>query len=261
MKLKLWILVTLAFGLSACNWSVPKSGIEIISYPSAKVYIDDKEAGMTPYKSNTLKPGEVKVKLMINGQEWIKTVHLENGANTVINREFSEDGQNGGYLLYFEGTGDTKKSGIMLSSRPDRSTVLIDDEVKGFSPIRLEDIGEGDRKLTISYPGHKSINSYIRMVNGYQLVIDADLIEEKVQAVTTTVPTPTEVTGEKMLRILETETGWLRVRSSANSSGTEVTKIKPGEKYKVLQQSTDWTQIDLGNNKNGWILSKYAEIL
>jgi hypothetical protein len=86
-----------------------KSGIEIISYPPAKVFIGDKEAGMTPYKNNTLKPGEQKIKLVANGQEWTKNVHLENGANTVINREFGDNNQNGGYVLYFETTGNKKK--------------------------------------------------------------------------------------------------------------------------------------------------------
>ena len=247
--------------LSGCGFGLQKSGIEIITYPLAKVYINGKEAGMTPYKNNTLKPGELKVGLMANGMEWSKVVHLESGANTVINRSFEEGGESGGYILYFEKTGNLKKSGIMITTRPDRSTILIEDEIKGFTPIRLEDVGEGDKKLTISFPGYKSINSYIRMVSGYQLIVEADLSKEKiVVAPTTVLPSPTVASQGPLIIIKETETGWLRVRSTPATEGVEVAKVKPGEKYPLIDQDRDWFKIDLGSGKSGWILAKYADI-
>lgn len=262
MKLRALMVLLFSLVLSGCNFNMQKSGIEIISYPPAKVFIGDKEAGMTPYKNNTLKPGELKIKLTTNGQEWTKNIHLQNGANTVINREFGDNGVGGGYTLYFEATGNVEKAGIMVSSRPDRSTVFVDDEVKGYSPVRIENVGEGDKKLTISFPGHKSINSYVRLVNGYQLVVEADLSEEKVVATTPSVaPTPvsTEPAGH-LIMIKETETGWLRVRDTPSSSGAEVTKVKPKEKYRMIDQNKEWLKIDLGNSKSGWILAKYADI-
>lgn len=247
--------------LSGCNLGMEKSGVEIISYPTAKVYIADKEAGMTPYKNNSLKPGELKIKLVANGQEWAKTIHLENGANTVVNREFGDNEESGGYTLYFESTGDKDKSGIMISTIPDRSTVLIDDEIKGFSPIRLDNAGDGDKKLTISFPGKKSINSFVRLVNGYQLVVESDLISEKA------IPTPTEANTEvtptvqqqRTVTIKTTETGWLRVRREASSSSAEVTKVNPGEKYVFLEESGEWTKIQLKNGGEGWVLTKYVD--
>jgi hypothetical protein len=262
--MKLRTLVVLFFGLilSGCGVGSKKSGIEIISYPQAKVYIGEKEAGMTPYKNNSLSPGELNIRLVSGGQEWSKTIHLQNGANTVVNREFGDNGTGGGYTLYFESTGNKERAGIMISSRPDKSTVFIDDEVKGYSPVRVENAGDGDRKLTISFPGYKSINSYIRLVNGYQLVVEADLAEEKTIVLTPTVtPTPlaTDTSGH-LIEIKETETGWLRVRDTPSSSGTEVTKVKPKEKYKMIDQNKEWLKIDLGNGKSGWILAKYADI-
>jgi uncharacterized protein YgiM (DUF1202 family) len=60
------------------------------------------------------------------------------------------------------------------------------------------------------------------------------------------------------ITIKETETGWLKVREASSSSGKEITRVKPGEKYVLLNETTDWYQIDLGNNKNGWISATYA---
>ena len=261
-----WITAIIISGilLSGCNFSIRKSGVEILSYPVAKVYLDGKEAGMTPYKNSSLKPGEIEVKLVINESEWTKKIHLENGANTVVNREFSKDKtKSGGYILYFESTGDNKKAGLLISSAPDRAAVAIDDEIKGFSPLRVENVGEGDKKLVISYPGNKNINSYVKFINGYQLVVDAELSKEETIVVENNPPESQINTNldvvENTVTIKATETGWLRVRSTANSNGTEVAKVKPEEKYKLLEEIDGWYKIDLGNNKSGWVSSKYAE--
>ena len=235
-----------------------------MSYPTAKVYLDGKEAGMTPYKNNSLSPGEVEVRLTANDQVWTKKVHLENGANTVVNREFGKsEEESGGYVLYFEATGDNKKSGLLISSRPDRAAVYIDDEIKGYSPLRIDDIGDGDKKLGVSFPGRKSASSYVKFVDGYQLVMETDLAKEETIVIPdnnneAAVSTSSAETAT-MVIIKETETGWLNVRESASSSGVAITKINPGEKYKLLEENNGWYKIDLGNGKSGWISAKYAE--
>jgi hypothetical protein len=268
MRRNLLGLVLAAVLLSGCSLGNKKSGIEIMSYPNAKVFIDGKEAGTTPYKNNSLKPGEVEIKLTSGGTEWIKKLRLENGANTVISREFGKDETtSGGYILYFESTGDKNKAGFLTSTRPDRSTVKIEDEVKGLSPLKIDNVGEGDKKLTISYPGYKSLNSYVKFINGYQLVAEADLAKEEViiraeiddQSGTAPAGTASALTNTTMVTIKSTETGWLRVRNTASASGAEVARVKPGEKYKLLGEKDGWYQIDLGNSKNGWISATYAE--
>lgn len=268
MRQKILGIILATILLSGCNLSMKKSGIEILSYPPAKVYIDGKEAGMTPYKNNSLTPGDTEVKLLTGKAEWTKEIHLENGANTVINREFGNtDEESGGYILYFESTGDSKKAGLLVSSNPSRAAVYTDDDIVGYSPIRMEDAGEGDKKLSISFPGYKSISSYVKLVGGYQLVVEADLGKEEVNISPDSVNTDLEISsGSAQMQtvttvtIKPTETGWLRVRVSADGNSAEVAKVKPGEKYKMLQQVTDWYQIDLGAGKVGWVSAKYVEI-
>lgn len=251
---KVWLLMGATILLSGCSWSLRKSGVEIMSYPPAKVYVDGKEAGMTPYKNNSMKPGDTEIKLIANGEEWSKKIHLENGANTVISRD-----NGGGYILYFEPTGDKNRAAMLINTRPDKAAVAIDDEIKGFSPLRVEDVGEGDKKLVVSYPGYKSAISYVKFLNSYQLVVDVDLTKEK--EVATPEVTPTETINEKEVMILNTETGWLRVRSAPSNGAQEVAKVKPGEKYKLLEDGTEWRLIELGIGKSGYVAAKYVEIL
>lgn len=266
MQRKILGVLAAAMLLSGCNFSMRKSGVEILSYPTAKVYINGKESGMTPYKNNSLTPGDVSIKLSTGSAEWTKEVHLENGANTVINREFGNtDEESGGYILYFESTGDNKKAGLLVGSNPDRAAVYTDDDIKGYSPIRIENAGDGDKKLTVSFPGYKTVSSFIKLINGYQLVVEVDLAKEITMVVPDTKTTSPEVSSSSAqvqtgttVTIKETETGWLRVRGSADSNGVEITKVKPGEKYKILQETNDWYLIDLGVGKSGWVSTKYV---
>lgn len=270
MKFRIMGIIFVSCLLSGCSLSIRKSGIEIVSFPSAKVFIDDKDAGMTPYNNKSIKPGEVKVKLVSGNDEWLKVVHVENGASTVINREFGKDANaNGGYVLYFESTGDKNKSALLISTKPDRATIKIDDEVRGLSPLRIDNLSSGDKKLMISFPGYKNINSFVKFVNGYQLVVEADLAKEEVinipDIVEPTQVPPVSIGGSSplavltMLTIKTTETGWLRVRDSASTEGIEVAKVKPNEKYSLLDEKDGWYKIDLGSGKTGWISAKYAD--
>jgi hypothetical protein len=258
MKLRVGLICLFTFMLSGCSWSIRKSGVEIISNPPAKVYINGKVSGTTTYKNNSLTAGDTEIKLVVDEMMWSKIVHLQGGANTVINREFSKNTESGGYVLYFESTGDKKKAGVMISSTPDRATVSIDDEIKGYSPMRIENVGEGDKRLVISYPGRKSISSFVKFTNGYQLVVEADLPTEEI-VIAPDVHIETPVSNVTMIKIKPTETGWLRVRGTPDTNGVEVKKVKPGEKYPLLEEKADWYKIDFGDKSSGWVSIKYAE--
>jgi len=248
--------------LGGCSLIPKKSGLEVISYPVAKVYVDNKEVGMTPYKNSGLKPGTIEVKLKTNDQEWSKKVELQNNINTVVDWEFGTDKESsGGYVLFLEKTGDDKKAGLMVNATPDKSAISIDNQIKGRTPQRFNDIGQGDKQLTLSFPSHKNLNVFVKAINGYQLIIDAILAEEKTDedtASTDIQPTPS-VANTKSVVIKETETGWLRVRDQANNAGEEVAKVKPKEIYPLLEEAAEWYKIDLGNDKSGWVSTKYVE--
>lgn len=251
--------------LSGCLVSTKKSAIEINSYPVAKVYIDGKEMGLTPYRNRQLKPGEIEVRLITNESEWTKKIKLQNNISTVVDWEFGKtEDESGGYVLYLEKTGDKKSAGLMINTNPTKSTIKIDDEVKGLSPIRMSNIGEGDKHLALSFPGHKTMDVFVKSLNEYQLVIDAVLKKDKVEVKpeeeikidnADLLEKPTVI----MIKIKPTETGWLRVRELDSMGSKEVARVVSGETYPLLEEKQEWYKIDLGNNKNGWIAASYGE--
>ncbi|HPT66029.1 MAG TPA: PEGA domain-containing protein [Candidatus Woesebacteria bacterium] len=260
MLKKFLILILASIFLSSCSLSPKKSGLEIMSFPIAKVYINNKEMGSTPYKNMNLKPGENEIKLVSQNKEWKRKVDLQNNINTVIDWQFGDDSsQDSGYILYLEKTGD-KKASLLVNTNPDKSIINIDDEVKGTSPIKVSEINEGDRRLKVSFPGYKDVNVFMKAINGYQLVVDIKLAIEK-NNIEQIINSESEINSSneiKKIIVKETETGWLKVREASSSSSKEITRIKPGEQYTLLEEGTDWYKIDLGNDKNGWISANYA---
>jgi hypothetical protein len=62
-----------------------------------------------------------------------------------------------------------------------------------------------------------------------------------------------------IIEVLETETGYLRVRENADFNSDEVERISPGERYFVIESQNGFHHIDLGNGKKGWVYSKYVK--
>jgi len=267
MKKALMLVILASFFLGGCSLSPKRSAIEINSYPVAKVYLDDKEVGMTPYKNKNLKPGEVEVKLVTNNDTWSRKVKLQNNINTVVDWEFGKTKENfGGYILYLEKTGDKKKAGLMVMSDPSGATLSVDNEIRGFTPMKINNIGEGDKHLTITYPNHKNADVFVKAVKEYQLVLEVILAKETIEIQNQNETKIEEEIENKDLietipkiKIKETETGWLKVRESSSSASREIKRVNPGETYDMLLQEGDWTKIDLGSNQIGWVSSKYVE--
>lgn len=260
------IVIVSSFFLGGCSLSSKRSAVEIDSYPVAKVFIDGEEMGLTPYRNRDLAPGEIEVKLKSNDKEWTRKIKLQNNISTVINWEFgNNDSENGGYILYLEKTGDKDKAGLLANTIPNKSTIAIDNEIKGMSPLKINDIGQGDRHITLSYPGHKTIDIFAKSLKGYQLVIESTLAEEALvenqNENDEPVDNPDLITtpAQKTVTIKETETGWLRVRERNSSTAKEIARVNPGATYPILEEETDWYKIDLGNNESGWISASYAD--
>lgn len=256
-----WMLIFSVF-LSGCNLANEKAGVEIMSNPEAKVYIDGTEAGSTPYKNNSLKPKEVEVKLVTSKGEWSKKIRLQNRTSTIIHRDFDvESGESGGYVLKIEPTGNKSKAGLLVSCRPDRATIKIDGDAKGQSPYKWEDIGEGDKQIDLSFPARKKVVVFAKAILGYQLIIDADLAEEpistKMASLQPESSPPLESRGELIIK--NTETGWLRVRGQPNTVSAEVGRVNPGEKFLILNEQDSYYEIELSSGIKGWILTKYAD--
>jgi hypothetical protein len=274
----------------------PKQGeLKVESQPTASVFLDEKHIGRTPigktsYKVNS---GEYTLKItpdtgavtLANFQEKIK---ISPNTLTYVDVILSEsDLTTSSYVLWLEKmTG--KKSELSVVTTPDGANVLLDDEPKGISPMIISDVTPGDHTLSVVSRGFITRTVKIKLNAGYRLIAsiklslapggtapteDTTATGSGKPAETKPTPkgsitgtpkvTPTKSTSAEPAKpyalIKDTPTGFLRVRSDAATTSAELARVKPGEKYSILDEKTDWFKIQLEATKSGWISSQYAQ--
>ncbi len=236
------------------------SGLYIQTDIPAKVIINSDEVGMTPFHNKSLDPGEYGIKLVPLQRDtppFETKVFLSKGIETVLRREFgkSED-ISSTELITFEKILDNQVV-VSIVTVPPNSSLLIDGALS-FSAPYTTTLSEGKHTLRVSSPGYVSKEVNFKAYKGYKLVAYVTLKKDKGgQFDTTPTPTPTKV----FVEILDTPTGFLRVRKDPTSSSEIVGQIKPGGKFELLEEKIElgWYKIEFEPSRTGWISSEFAK--
>lgn len=271
---KRWIIIILTsivlFGAGGVLFRLKlqpsRAGIIIQTNPISTVYINDEEVGNTPYEAQR-EPGEITLRLVpaTNGSlaPWGTKLILAEGIKTLIKRDFGElEAQSAGEIVSFEKIGG-KAASMAVVSVPDAAQVGIDGEVRGFTPIMVDAVAQGEHKFFISHAGYKEREVSARAVSGYKLTVVALLAQltatvEASSAASESAEVKEETT---MVEILITPTGFLRVRDVSSASGKEVAQVTPGKKYTFIEESKDkkWIKIEYLIGKEGWVAAEYTK--
>jgi hypothetical protein len=300
----------IAVFLSSC--SLPfiskkkKAGLQVNSSPKATVFLNDEHVGQTPYFDENLKPGEYTLKLVPETNDspllsWQGAIKLSSGILTVVDRKLGEnEEQSSGYVLTLEPIAEKDKIRVSVISTPDSVVVSLDGEPKGFSPLSLDNVVEGEHVLTISSSGFREEVIKAKTVKGHKLMISVQLAKEsaldeavddeekedkeedkedseKEEAEVSPKPKASpkieedeeaSSTADEMekpyVKIKNTPTGWLNIRSEPSTSGgaeTVITKVNPGEVYKFIEQNeSGWCKIEYEEDKQGWTSGTYVTL-
>ena len=270
-----------------------KAGLKVITSVPATVILDGKQEGSTPFEKADLKSKTYRLQLIPqSGQPWETTLTLHDNLLAVVERTTGENDQESeGYIMELEKIADKSQSQLSVVTIPDPAAVRVDSQPKGFAPITVTLSTDGNHEVIVSSAGYNDKKVPLSVLKGHKLTLMVQLsrtkitpplpeVTEAVPADLTTTPTPTPTLAKGQTKtiptpkptrtaltrpyveILDTPTGWLRVRSEPNSSsGKELTKINPKETYKFLE-STDsgWYKIKLDDGQEGWISGKYAKL-
>ena len=289
MGKKVLLLLTSAVLFAGC--SLPSflrtkyAALQITTRPDAEVYLDGEAMGTTPFKSKQIKVKDHTLRLVPKEaglNTWETVVSLQPNITTVINYEFAKvSEQASGEVISLEQLADNQAVEIAVISVPDSASLNLDGQPKGLTPVQLKDLQEGDHILILSSPGYKDRRVDINTVKGHKLTLDVVLARETAlmptdvaaDEVTTPQPTltpsptgkPASQTVERKLpyvEILETPTGWLRVRSAPSTAAdNEVAKANTGETFPYVETNeTGWHKITLPDGSEGWISGTYAKV-
>lgn len=260
------VVVAIAFGGTKLFLSWRKggqAGLKITSTPPASVLIDGEFQQKTPYDEK-LPAGTYMLKLTPEGTEaasWQHEVNLSSGLVTYVNRELgSTDLESAGETLSLEKI-ESERSEISVVSTPDGATVALDGQERGTTPLVIRDVEPGDHTLHVFAPGFNGRQVRVKTTKSYKLnaEIQLGLVPGQEEATESAELEETEGKTKLKVRILDTETGWLRVREGPSLSATEAAKVDPGKQFLFLAEEEGWFKIEYEEGKEGWVSSRYAE--
>lgn len=253
------IFVTLAY-------IKPKAaGIYVESNPISTVYINGEDRGSTPLREN-LSPEDVVLRLVpIQEQDILEPLEtkitLVSGVETVVRHDFSTDTNTSATEIISFVKTDRESTVLSIVTTPEGARLLINGRERAFSPYRLTNLNPGEHNILISELGYKDRVVKLRTHKGYELILFINLAQETVE-VEEVVVEP-EVVVQPQVRIRQTGTGFLRVRSNPSMSGLELGRVVPGEVYNLvtMEEQDGWYNIEFNPGETGWISAEYAEVL
>lgn len=242
-----------------------KGALQVTSTPKSQVYLDGKLIGETPFCKcelpDMLKSAEYTIKLVPkeNGySSFEEKIKITKSVLTAVDRTFGKGATSHGSIITLTPLEDKKTTQLLVHTLPDKADLLLDSSPKGTTPLLLKDVTPSDHTLKLIKSGYNEKTVRIRTVSGYKLETSVTLgINDEIikSASPSAAPTPQK---QKVI-ILQTPTGFLRVREKASLNSQEIGRVNPGETFEVENETNDWLEIKLADGKTGWISHQYAE--
>lgn len=256
----------------------PNDTLRIVSEPSgASVFIDGSEIGKTPFSSASITTGDYELKISLDGYE-AQTTRLNIQKGYTLNGSIklfpypvpsivkAIEGSAGLYDASSDNTALTSDTQSWVEG------ILYWNKTRG---INIDSVGLNKEKVFDYFIDYKG--------NIYSL--DGDLVQTKEELenlkdikrgaylgrTSDGVGLPKEAKdalntlsalglATKTAKVLDTPTGWLRVRSEASLNGTEITQVTSGTSYNVLEEVTGWVKIKVSETITGWVSSAYVTL-
>lgn len=275
MKRVFWLIVPVLvaiiifFGITFfLDRKTGKGALQVTAVPRSKVYLDGKLVGETKFctceASSMLSPGDYSLRLVPvegNFRPFEEKVTINKGTLTAVDRIFADEGNSEGNIVSLFPLDNKKDIEVLIISLPDKANVFLDSNPVGVTPLLLKQVSKSDHDLRLTRDGYREKSIKIKTALGFKLSVlvflglNTDLSNSPL-ASSAAILSPAPAVSKVL--ILNTPTGFLRVRESASVSSSEIGKIKPGESYELIEEKENWFEIKLSDGKTGWISSSYA---
>lgn len=269
--LALGLFFTIAFFL---NQNKGKGALQVTANPRSKVYVDGKLIGTTPLckceVNDMIAVGDYTVRVEPEDSNYTafeEKVTISKSILTVVDRTFAKGVASEGSIISLTPLDKKDVIQLLVITFPDKAQVYVDNSPSGVSPLLLNNLTESDHEILIKKDGYRDKTVRIRTVTGYKLTVIAYLGVNTAVAGAQLTPTlspqaspsatPTQVISR--IVILQTPTGFLRVRETPSAASAEVGRVNPGETYELVAEENGWFEIKLTNGQLGWISAQYAQ--
>lgn len=119
----------------------------------------------------------------------------------------------------------------------------------------------------VSATGYQSRNIDVRTIAGYKLVAVVKLAKNNEDEKKEEPKEQEQIKKKTVIKILDTPTGFLRVREQPSTLASESAQVTPGKTYPFIEENQDssWFKIEYlpaqagEEGETGWVSSQYAQ--
>jgi len=243
------------------------NGLTIISNPgSSDIWLDGENVGKSPV---SIKPSRGIHKLKVSKNGFFAReieINIEKGYRLILEVYLSYNPF--GEIIQL---GETAVELYYLSS--DNKPLLNSPSLWAEGVYHFENKIEKDFDLLIDKGGktyfknktatEEKLKNSLQIIVGYLGAKKETQLSTKADATLTNIKNQIGLKVEapiSQVEILSTPTGILNVRSGSGLSYSAVAKVKPGEKYELIEEKADWFKIRVSGIE-GWISAQYAKRL
>jgi len=262
----LGVLIIFAGVVLFLNQKSGKGALQVTSTPPSQVYLNGQLIGETPLcKCDTkemIPIGNYRIRLIPkegDSKPYEEQIVINKSTLTVVDRTFGENSS--GSVITLIPLSNKKDTELMVISFPDKTNVFLDNNQKGVTPILLKDVIESDHELKLTKEGYLDKTLRIRTTLGYRLKSIVFLsVDPGVASISSQTPLSTpQVPKVEKVTVLDTPTGFLRVREDSSIAFLEIGRVSPGDSLELITEKEGWFQVKMKDGKTGWISSQYAK--
>ncbi|OGH13576.1 MAG: hypothetical protein A3H50_00190 [Candidatus Levybacteria bacterium RIFCSPLOWO2_02_FULL_37_10] len=247
------------------NQNLGKGALQVTSVPKSQVYLNGQLIGETPLSKRDPKDGipigNYRIRLVPkegNSKSYDEQITINKSTLTVVDRTFGESAS--GSVITLTPLSNKKETEVMVISFPDKTNIFLDNNPEGKTPILLKNVTESDHELKLAKEGYLDKTLRIRATSGFRLKsvvflsVNPNVASFSAQTSLSVPQTPKVA----KVTILDTPTGFLRVRADSSIASLEIGRVSPGDSLELVGEKEGWFEIKMTNGKTGWISSQYA---
>jgi len=262
----LGVLIIFAAIVLFLNKNSGKGALQVTSVPASQVYLNGQLIGETPLcKCDTkqmIPIGNYRIRLIPkegNSKSYDEQITINKSTLTVVDRTFGENSS--GSVITLMPLPNKKETELMVISFPDKTNVFLDNNQKGVAPILLKDVIESDHELKLTKEGYLDRTLRIRTTSGFRLKSIVFLsVNPSIASTSSQTPLSTpQIPKVEKVTVLDTPTGFLRVRADSSITSSEIGRVPPGDSLELVGEKEGWFEIKMTDGKTGWISSQYAK--
>jgi len=262
----LGVLIIFAGVVLFLNQNSGKGALQVTSAPASQVYLNGQMIGTTPLckcdPKDVIPIGNYRIRLIPkegNSKPYDEQISINKSTLTVVDRTFGENSS--GSVITLMPLSNKKETELMVISFPDKTNVFLDNNQKGVAPILLKDVIESDHELKLTKEGYLDKTLRIRTTLGFRLRSIVFLsVSPNVGSSSAQFSLPIlQAPKVEKVTVLDTPTGFLRVREDNSIASSEIGKVNPGDSLELVSEKDGWFQIKMKDGKTGWVSNQYAK--